>query len=227
MRYQVYCDELGYEDKSQFLQPLERDRFDPHSQHFLIRHKRTGLAAGTARCVVPFDMFGHKQPLPSELFCRHALDPSVITAMGLRRGDYAEVSRIAIPAVFRRCIPVDHPMNLEQRVCHFSPEERVNFPHIATCLYFALAAFYQQCDAIQSMIAMMEPRLMKHLNRAGIYFQPAGQLIDYHGSRQAFILYKDDLLTNIKPLFKPFFESVRKIVDAELASETPLALEIA
>lgn len=68
---------------------------------------------------------------------------------------------------------------------------------------------------------------MKHLNRAGIYFQPAGQLIDYHGSRQAFILYKDNLLTNIKPQFRPFFDTVRTIIDAEVASDIPLALEIA
>ena len=227
IRYQVYCDELGYEDKSQFKQPLERDRFDGHSLHFLIRHRRTGLAAGTARCVLPFDEFGHKQSLPSEHFCQPALDSSIITNLGLRRGDYAEVSRVAIRAEFRRRITLDHQVYLDHQGYQFTSDELQSFSHIAICLYFALAAYYQQNQNIHAMIAMMEPRLMKHLNRPGIYFQPAGQLIDYHGVRQPFILHKDSLVTDIKPAFRPFFNSVCQLVTDELTEENQLALDIA
>lgn len=227
IRYQVYCEELAYEDKTQFKQPLERDCFDGHSHHFLIRHRRTGLAAGTARCVLPFDEFGHKQSLPSELFCRKALDENIITALGLRRGDYSEVSRIAIRAEFRRRITLDHQVYLDHQAYEFTQDELKSFSHIAICLYFALAAYFHLRSDIPALLAMMEPRLMKHLNRAGIYFQPAGILMDYHGIRQPFILYKEDLISNIKPLFKPFFDTVYQLMANELSIGEPLALEIA
>lgn len=227
IRYQVYCEELAYEDKSQFIQPLERDRFDSHSHHFLIRHRRTGLAAGTARCVLPFDEFNHKQPLPSEVFCQTALNDQVISPIGLKRGDYSEVSRIAIRAEFRRRLTIDHQVFLDHQSYQFTQDELKSFSHIATCLYFTLAAYYRLRDDIHAMIAMMEPRLMKHLNRTGIYFQPAGRLMDYHGVRQPFILYKEDLVSNIKPLFRPFFETIDELVTSELTTENQLALEIA
>jgi N-acyl amino acid synthase of PEP-CTERM/exosortase system len=227
VRYQVYCEELGYEDKTQFKQPLERDAFDKHAQHLLIRHRRSGLCAGTARCVLPFDEFEHKQPLPSEVFCQTALNQQIITPMGLRRGDYSEVSRIAIRADFRRRITFDQHGYLNHQAYNFTPDELKMFPHIATCLYFALASYFFQREAIQSLIAMMEPRLMKHLSRTGIYFQPAGQTINYHGLRQPFILYKDSLMNNIKPLFRQFFDSVFQQVKQDLRTEAPMALQLA
>lgn len=227
IRYKVYCEELGYEDITQFNQPLERDAFDTHAQHLLIRHRRSGLCAGTARCVLPFDEFAHKQPLPSEVFCQTALNEQIITPIGLRRGDYSEVSRIAIRAEFRRRITLDQHGYLDHQSYNFTQEELKCFSHIATCLYFALAAYFAQQSSIQYLIAMMEPRLMKHLNRTGIYFQPAGDMIDYHGIRMPFIVYKDDLIANIKPLFRPFFDNVSQQVAAELNAAEPLALEIA
>lgn len=227
IRYQVYCEELAYEDSSQFKQPLERDAFDAHAQHLLIRHRRSGVYAGTARCVLPFDEFAHKQPLPSEVFCREALNEHIISPMGLRRGDYSEVSRIAIRAEFRRRLTVGHQHYQDHQAYHFHQQELKCFSHIATCLYFALAAYYTLQPSIQYLIAMMEPRLMKHLNRTGIYFQAAGDMIDYHGIRMPFIVYKDDLIANIKPLFRPFFDDVNQRVAAELSASEPLALEIA
>lgn len=227
IRYQVYCDELGFEDKRQFKQPFERDGFDEHAHHFLIRHKRTGMAAGTARCVLPFDDFGHKKPLPSERFCQHALDQQQITSLGLRRGDYAEVSRIAIRAEFRRRITLDHQQYTDHQRFSFTQDELKSFSHIATALYFALASYYLLRDDIKTMIAMMEPRLMKHLNRAGIHFQPAGELTEYHGLRQPFVLNKADLMQTIKPLFRPFFHQIDCFIRREMMDIDTLARHIA
>ncbi|MBS3963093.1 MAG: GNAT family N-acetyltransferase, partial [Methylomonas sp.] len=39
IRYQVYCDEMGFEDKDVFPDEIEFDEWDKNSVHFLVRHK--------------------------------------------------------------------------------------------------------------------------------------------------------------------------------------------
>src|SRR5690554_4311475 len=42
LRYEVYCDELGYEKPADSSNKLEYDVYDQHSIHCLIEHRRTG-----------------------------------------------------------------------------------------------------------------------------------------------------------------------------------------
>lgn len=227
IRYQVYCEEFGYEDKAAFQHGLERDDFDHHAWHFLIRHKATGIFAGTARCVLPYDQFNAKRPLPAEKHCPTALNPAVVTAMGLKRGDYAEVSRLAVRRDFRCPQWMDEHLNLNHQLYSPKPGEAKSFACISACLYFALVAFFQHQSNLQALIAMMEPALMKLLQRTGFQVKSAGNLVDYHGRRKPCILRRIDLTDSICPCYQPFVRLVTEEVARSLNKQACYALEIA
>lgn len=51
IRYKVYCEEMGFEDKELFPDQMERDEWDDCSDHFLVRHRYTGEWIGAMRLV--------------------------------------------------------------------------------------------------------------------------------------------------------------------------------
>src|SRR5438105_11030928 len=53
LRYQVYCVENRYEDPDQQVNGRERDVYDDRSVHSLLIHRRSGVAAGTMRVILP------------------------------------------------------------------------------------------------------------------------------------------------------------------------------
>ncbi|MGZ8186120.1 MAG: GNAT family N-acyltransferase, partial [Methylobacter sp.] len=59
IRYQVYCEEMGFENKDDFPLEQEFDEYDNHSTHFIVRHKPTGHWVGAMRLI-----FKNGQPLP-------------------------------------------------------------------------------------------------------------------------------------------------------------------
>ena len=70
IRYQVYCDEFGYESVDAFPDQEEKDEYDDFSLHCLIRHKKSGLPAACVRLVPAFDNKNRLIPLPLELHCK-------------------------------------------------------------------------------------------------------------------------------------------------------------
>ena len=51
VRYRVYCEEFGYEEREAFPDGQERDKYDAASLHCLITHRPTGRPAGCVRLV--------------------------------------------------------------------------------------------------------------------------------------------------------------------------------
>lgn len=64
IRYQVYCEEMGFENKDDFPLEMEFDEYDNHSVHFIVRAKETGQWVGAMRMV-----FKNELPLPMETHC--------------------------------------------------------------------------------------------------------------------------------------------------------------
>ncbi len=64
IRYQVYCEEMGFENKDYFPKKQEVDECDRHSKHFIIRHKQSGHWVGAMRLIFKTD-----QLLPIEKHC--------------------------------------------------------------------------------------------------------------------------------------------------------------
>lgn len=107
IRYQVYCEEMGFlPNKDYFLRNEEWDHWDKHSAHFLVRHKYTGQWVGAMRLVAP-----ENDSLP---LCEHAelLDeqnnPIAINQHSI------ELSRLCLVKEIRRaCVKCGPPFKSE------------------------------------------------------------------------------------------------------------------
>lgn len=199
IRHAVYCDELGWEPKTE--DGLEIDACDGYSFPILLRHKRTGHFAGTARLVIPPPEASHSK-MPFELHCMDSLRKNVVDPSTLPRGTVGEVSRLAVPAEFRRRHGErNEPFIVDKLVEKkdvFSEEERRHFPNIAIGLYLSIIALVSNCNH-SGMFVVVEPRLKKRLERLGLMFQQAGDDMEYHGRRALFYLPKSKFTAELNP----------------------------
>ena len=83
VRYNVYCEEFGYEDPAAFQDHLEKDTFESRSIHCLVTHIPTGLPAGCVRLVTT----DAESQMPMELHCGDALDQDFFRTMQSRRAE--------------------------------------------------------------------------------------------------------------------------------------------
>ncbi|MFC6668980.1 PEP-CTERM/exosortase system-associated acyltransferase [Marinobacterium aestuariivivens] len=206
IRYEVYCEELGFEDKEAFPDGLERDEFDVFSDHLLLEHNISKEFAGTVR-FVHTSASNPKQILPLEKYCGFAFDPGLFDLNAQQRGSIAEVSRLAVSSHFRRRSgELGKPFVLEGMRTDVSDHAR-NFPYIAVGLYLGAAALFVQQNYHFALV-MMEPRLARALTRVGIRFQKAGEPIDYHGVRAPFYISTEILLSHLIPPIREMLDSI-------------------
>ncbi|RMF21544.1 MAG: PEP-CTERM/exosortase system-associated acyltransferase, partial [Cyanobacteria bacterium J083] len=66
IRYRVYCEELSYESTDKFPDGLEKDAYDDHSIHYLLKHRPSGLYAGCVRIVLPTVKEDYQPIFPSQ-----------------------------------------------------------------------------------------------------------------------------------------------------------------
>jgi len=113
IRHDVYCRELGWEAVRK--DGLEKDDYDRHSVHCLLRKRETGELVGCSRLVLarPEDP---SFPLPFELSCRDAIHRELFDPARLPRQDVGEVSRLAVMSEFRhRQGEADKPVSVADR----------------------------------------------------------------------------------------------------------------
>jgi N-acyl amino acid synthase of PEP-CTERM/exosortase system len=104
IRYQVYCEEMGFEKKDNFPSEQESDHHDQHSAHFIVRHKSTGQWVGAMRLILQ-----NGQPLPIEQYCslQERIGKSDVKKS-------AEISRLCVVKEVRRgFVDIDPPNGLE------------------------------------------------------------------------------------------------------------------
>ena len=65
IRYQVYCEEMGFENKEDFPMEQEFDEYDQRAVHFIVRHKLTNQWVGAVRLTLPV-----AEMLPIETHCK-------------------------------------------------------------------------------------------------------------------------------------------------------------
>lgn len=214
IRYDVFCDELNLEKNCP--KDIEKDEFDAYAHHFLLKHKRSGEYAGTVRFVLPANN-GISLPLPFEKYCLGAVNRSIIDPDDLIQGSYGEVSRLAVPASFRkRAGEQGKPFTVNETPSPcITEEDRRQFPNISVSLYLACAAFFVH-KQIDYTFVMAEPRLARCLARVGIVLDQAGEITDYHGQRAPFYISQKKLATHLKPEVKPLFNYIKKEVIRQL-----------
>jgi N-acyl amino acid synthase of PEP-CTERM/exosortase system len=189
IRYQVYCLEHPFENAEEHVDGRERDEDDDRSVHTLLMHRQSGAYAGTVRTILPREI--EARPLPIHRILRD---------QGLQPGKYfpiattAEISRFAVSKEFRRRrgeerypdanVPADPSA---------SPGERQMIPYITFGLIRGVVEVCGQ-GGISHISAVMEPALIRILNRFGLHFQAIGGLVEFHGMRQSCVASIADLV---------------------------------
>ena len=183
LRYQVYCSETKFENPADYPDELERDIYDGRSVHSLLRHKRTGINAGTVRLVLPES--GSLSSLPLHNVTDH---PFFSDDKRFPASTVAEVSRFAISKSFRRRLD-EFPspsaagrFNPLRERFHRQQEQKV-LPHVTLGLFIAMVKMSYEMG-ITTWFCVMEKALVRLLARYSLYFEPIGPAIEYHGKRQ-------------------------------------------
>lgn len=175
LRYQVYClEHTGYEDPSAFPDGLERDAYDPHSLHALLRHRATDTFIGTVRLIL------HPDTSTTGVFPVHQL----CAAHGLELPQPVPLSRVC--EISRFCIS----KKSRPRVLHSLAEvngsaaDRARvIPAMSLGLIRAICQMSKQ-NGLRQWCMEMEPRIIEMLATLGIHFASVGPLIEFHGKRR-------------------------------------------
>jgi N-acyl amino acid synthase of PEP-CTERM/exosortase system len=181
LRYQVYCVENTFENSTEYPDGYERDIEDDRSAHILLKHRRSGEFAGTARVILPVVKGASKRLLPVHRLLA-SQDPDFLHSLPLH--DTAEISRFAISKAFRRrhgeegagAVPPFDSKELKSR-------ERRMAPYITFGLIWGVLEICRE-NRIVHLGAVTELPLMRIMRRFGLNFRSIGDLIEHHGMRQ-------------------------------------------
>lgn len=197
IRYQVYCQEFNYDLKENISGQQERDLYDDHSIHCLMRSEATGNTAGCVRLVLT-SPDNPDAPLPFEKYCGHSLYRSTLDPATLPRDRIGEISRLAVlPYYRRRYLENSSPYGISE-AAHETQSAQRHFPYIPLGLYLS-AASLGLLSGLQGVFAMMDPRLARHLRGYGIRFMQVGDVTNYHGLRAPYYIDRELLLHGLKP----------------------------
>lgn len=161
LRYQVYCQKLGYEDPGKFPDGEERDHYDEHAVQFVAYDVRREDWVGTLRLVPP-------EPSGLPLTSLTGLAANVVQLVNQRR--VAEISRMCVlpsaPGADRLASNDD-----------FSSSAMIFFALVRASVAYA---FWHGYDHLAFLTTVSLSRL---LGRVGIADQPAGEGCDHRGQR--------------------------------------------
>ena len=189
IRYDVYCQEFGYESSENFSDQMEQDEFDAESVHCLVRYRNNPKYVGCLRVVLC--NCGEQYSLPFHLIYRDGNTSADQLLNGSTDNPVAvEISRLALRSEFR-C-----PTGLKSQPAANSDEEvlnrsRYNMHLMHWGLYLATAMISAEARSVATL-AVMEKKLARYTRRYGCQFKQLGHSISYRGTRA---LYCDDALS--------------------------------
>ena len=223
IRHAVYCEDLQFEP----IRPdgRERDQYDNHALHCLLRHRPSGEFIGVTRLVLP-PPGPVDDPLPFEHTCGAQLYRGAVDPARHPRNTIAEVSRLAVMRQFRRRRGEERaplPMSEDD----FGTSGHPRFPFIPIGLYMGAIALAQALG-IDTLFTLTEPRLARHFARFGVNVVQIGEGVEHRGVRIPSMISVPDVTAHMTPMVRPMWEEVERSVSARLkeaATESRSALE--
>ena len=187
LRYDVYCDELGFLDPAKYPDKLESDEFDPFSVQFAgVNNEKQAVA--TLRLVrdsrLGFPLEAHAAALNPEFYA-------------LPRDKTVEISRLILAKRYRRRANDDRYAT--GGVGGSAPktgQQRSPYPLILFGL-FRLMFEESLNTGLEWWLAAMEPWLQTFLNRFGFTFKPVGQPIQYYGEVVPYAAKIEDIFRTV------------------------------
>ncbi|WP_280549263.1 PEP-CTERM/exosortase system-associated acyltransferase [Halomonas sp. 11-S5] len=216
LRYEVYCEELGYEEPSDARERLEYDEYDERSLHCLIEHRRSGKTAGCMRLVLPStgdDYLDTRLPLQS--YAGQSLTHAVLHPSLLAKDEICEVSRLAISRPFRkRSVNAEVETGAKSTLLEFTQDEKQTFPVIVVGLFLATYALVG-ITSRRHVFAMMEAKLPRLLAMSGFNFTRVGDTIDFHGKRGAFYIDQHQAEREIHAKLLPLYRHIQDELESQ------------
>jgi len=221
LRHQVYCQEIGYTPPDGGAGEIEVDLHDRHAVHCLLRHRRTGLAAGCFRLVFP-DPTAPKASLrlPLQEYGDRSLTHAQLHPNRLPCHEICEVSRLVTAREFRHHPVRYETLSAESPLPHFSDEERRLFPLITGVVFLATHALVELTGR-RHIFAMMQPKLPRLLARSGFHFQPIGNPIELHGERSAYYIDNQVAEAEMQDALRPIYRCIKEALSPQLVSAMP------
>lgn len=219
IRYQVYCEEFGYESTSALGNHQEVDEFDCQSMHCLVTHRESGIAAGCVRVVMVED----NDLMPMEKYARDSLTPGIMDQFTDQRDSVCEVSRLAVAGAFRRRRREKQTRFGDLEGWAFSQGEQRTFPLIAVALFLGAGAVADILNR-RNCFAIMEPFLPALLSRTGLRFQRIGTDFEHRGIRAPYYANLNELNNKAPDELRKCFTAVRDEFAPLLLQATKVAL---
>jgi len=211
IRHAVYCEDLHFEP----VRPdgRERDEYDSHALHCLLRHRASGEYIGVTRLVLP-PPGPADGPLPFERTCGAALYRGPLDPSRLPRETIAEVSRLAVMREFRRRRgEAQSPLPMSED--DFGSLQRPRCPFIPIGLYLGAIAIARRMG-IHTLFTLTEPRLAQHFARFGVDVVQIGEGVEHRGIRIPSMISVPDVLAHMSNMVRPIWEEVEHSVDGYL-----------
>lgn len=214
LRYQVYCDEMGFENKDMFPDQLEFDDWDDGAVHFIVRHRYTGHWLGALRLVRQ-----NKFAFPFEDKCTP--DNRITTKQYLHS---VEISRLCVIKEARRFAPkkyapyglVDEEVGEEGRNVRYLYSHKNQSRSIMWGLYRA-AVVYSAHNDIKHWYILVTPSLAYAVKKEGFQMQQVGSPCEHRGQRIPYLLDVGHILAN--PLWQKDYKNDFRLY-SELAGES-------
>lgn len=214
LRYQVYCDEMGFEDKDKFPDQLESDEWDDSSAHFLVRHKSSGHWLGGLRLVY------HKESLfPFEEW---SMPYEKIASKD--RQFSVEMSRLCIIKEARRFTskrfaPYGLP-DMELPENGGNVRSFYNFKNQSRSIMWGLiraAVLYSARNDLSSWYFVVAPSLACFITKEGFDMRQIGDPCEHRGLRTPYRLSVANILAN--PLWQKDYKNDFRLY-SELVDES-------
>lgn len=221
LRYQVYCEERGYEESTKFPDGMETDRFDATSVHILVRERTSGIACGVVRMILP-EWSGGASLFPLEDVCGHPLFGQSFEDRARLRHDAVEISRFAISGT-RRGTDVQPQNRRGSSGDSAAPVGARSAPSslVALGLIATLFAVSAELD-VKVWYALMKESLSRYLSRLGVPFRKIGPEIQYRGRRQPMQANVEQLFAQVV-LVNPGFHTLIALLRTTLAPSVAAA----
>jgi N-acyl amino acid synthase of PEP-CTERM/exosortase system len=180
IRYQVYCDEMGFEDKELFPDQQEYDKWDNHSVHFLVRDKHRGHWVGALRLVLP-----ENSSLPFEKHCN--LEKKLSTGEYLQS---VELSRLCVLKEVRRFSAkrfAPYGILTEENVFENTNVTVLhNYKNLGLILTWGLiraVALYCKQNNRKDLYLLVAPSLASAIRKVGFSADQIGEPCSHRGKR--------------------------------------------
>ncbi|MDP1558800.1 MAG: PEP-CTERM/exosortase system-associated acyltransferase [Nitrosomonas sp.] len=192
IRYQLICVDMRVPEYDPSLYPdgQEKDNYDNHSAHVLIRYRPSGESIGTVRLIIS-DPEDPEKPFPIELHTK--IDPALFDIKKLSRRHTGEISRFMIIKKFDRSGAERRSAERRITIGNTTKTDRRTIKNLTIVL---MAGVVRLCAKhnISNWLAIMEPSLNRLFGYYGLNLNPIGPITDHYGLRQPYFIKLTDVL---------------------------------